>query len=116
MAHINVDTREILYVARQPILDAAGAVFGYGLLYRDMSGAGADTRDDLASARVLTDAVVNLGLDSLTGGKPAFLTLSRPLLLRLAALLPATSAIFELPREIPLTDEIFGVCQELHAA
>ena len=116
MAHINVDTREILYVARQPILDAAGAVFGYELLYRDMAGAEPETRDDLASARVLTDAVVNLGLDTLTGGKPAFLTLSRPLLLRLPALLPATSAVFELPREIAVTDEIFGACQELHAA
>jgi c-di-GMP-related signal transduction protein len=113
---LNLDTRETLYVARQPILDAAGTLFGYELLYREATGAEVELRDDLASARVLTDAVVNLGLDTITGGKPAFLNLSRPLLLRLPALLPATSAVFELHRDIPLNDETFAACQQLHDA
>src|SRR6266498_3430186 len=62
----NLDTREGIYVARQPILDASGQVFGYELLYR----AGADAtscvdRRDLAAARVLNDAELTLGLETL---------------------------------------------------
>lgn len=116
MTQLNVDSRETLYVARQPILDPAGAVFGYELLYRDGGGEDSDGRHDLAGARVLTDAVVNLGLETVTGGKPAFLNLTRPLLLRLAALLPPQAAVFELQRDIPVDDETFEVCRQLHAA
>ena len=36
---------------------------------------------DLASASVLTGAVLDLGLDTLTNGRPAFLNVTRPLLL-----------------------------------
>ena len=128
MPPLNVDSRDTLYVARQPILDAAGAVFGYELLYRDVTGveedlsrrsagsANADPRDDLGRARLLTDAVLTLGLDTITGGKPAFLNLSRPLLLRLAALLPPQTAVFELQRDMPVDGETFEVCRSLHAA
>ena len=115
MTQLNVDARETLYVARQPILDAAGHVFGYELLYRD-GGEEEGERQDLAGARVLTDAVVNLGLETVTGGKPAFLNLTRPLLLRLAALLPPQAAVFELQRDIPVDDETFEVCRQLSGA
>jgi c-di-GMP-related signal transduction protein len=111
---LTVDARETLYVARQPILDAAGTVFGYELLYRDLGQAGEDPREDLARARVLTDAVLTLGLEAITGGKPAFLSLSRPLLLRLAALLPPSAAVFALQRDMPVDGDTFEVCRELH--
>jgi c-di-GMP-related signal transduction protein len=114
MTSLNVDSRETLYVARQPILDAGGVVFGYELLYRDMSGVEPEEREDLAHARVLTDAVLNLGLETITGGKPAFFSLTRPLLLRLPALLPPNAAVFELQRDIPIDDETFEVCRGLH--
>jgi EAL and modified HD-GYP domain-containing signal transduction protein len=116
MTPLNVDSREILYVARQPILDAKGQVFGYELLYKDMGSDDAERRDDLADARVLTDAVVNLGLETITGGRPAFLNLTRPLLLRLPALLPAGAAIFELNRDIPVDGETFQTCEQLSNA
>ena len=59
----NLDPREGAYVARQPILDASGQVFGYELLYRAAADAVScqDPRD-LAAARVLNDAVLTLGL------------------------------------------------------
>ncbi len=115
MTQLQVDSRETLYVARQPILDAAGALFGYELLYRDSSG-GAGGREDLAGARVLTDAVVNMGLDAITGGKPAFIRLTRPLLFQLSALLPPDTAVFELQRDIPVDDETVEMCRQLHAS
>lgn len=79
MAQPNADTRDTLYVARQAILDARWQVFGYELLYRADGGA-ANVSGDLAAARVMTDAVLNVGLDTLTGGRPAFLNLTRSLL------------------------------------
>jgi EAL and modified HD-GYP domain-containing signal transduction protein len=116
MTQLNVDARETLYVARQPILDAAGAVFGYELLYRGTSGDDIEGREDLADARVLTDAVLSLGLETITGGKPAFLNLTRPLLLRLSALLPSAAGVFELQPGIPVDSDVFEACRELYAA
>jgi c-di-GMP-related signal transduction protein len=45
----NHDSREGAYVARQPILDASGQVFGYELLYR--SGADAVSCQDPHDSR-----------------------------------------------------------------
>ena len=71
-----------VYVARQPILDERGRVFGYELLYRHAPGATSCVADgDLASASVLTGAVLDLGLETLTNGRQAFLNVTRPLLL-----------------------------------
>ena len=117
MAQLNIDCREALYIARQPVLDSAGKVFGYELLYRDPAVDGPTRSDDLAgTARVLTDAVVDLGLDTVTGGKPAFLRLTRPLLLRLKALLPPGGVVFELPPDVHVDDEMVDACRQLHAA
>lgn len=118
MPHLNVDTRDTLYVARQPILDDHGRVFGYELLYR----LDADDRIgvpslDLAAARVLTDAVLNVGLDTLTGGRPAFVNLSRSLLVTGAwRLLPPSAAVFELHGDITVDEEVIETCGELRAA
>src|SRR5437660_950438 len=90
------DLRDMVYVARQPILRPTGRIFGYELLYR---GAATDTScnqpTDMASARVITDAVLNLGLDTLTGRLPAFINLNRGLLLEGAPMLfaPGTAVI-----------------------
>jgi len=60
---LNNDSREGLCVARQPILNTTGQVFGYELLYRTGVEAGtSDEEKDLAAARVLSDAVLAVGL------------------------------------------------------
>ncbi|MBI4265904.1 MAG: HDOD domain-containing protein [Acidobacteria bacterium] len=118
MPQLNVDTRDTLYVARQPILDARGQVFGYELLYHVEGDEAASPRLlDLAAARVLTDAVLNVGLDTLTGGRPAFLNLSRSLLLEQAwRLLPPGAAVFELHQHVAVDEEVMEACAALHAA
>jgi c-di-GMP-related signal transduction protein len=116
MPALTVDARETLYVARQPILEPSGAVFGYELLYRDAAERDTHERADAAGARVLTDAVLNLGLATITGGKPAFINLTRPLLLRLPSLVPPGTAVFELQADIPVSDEVFEACRALHEA
>ena len=61
---IGLDSRKAVAVARQPILDRSGRVFGYALMYRGDAD-GMDTSPDLAGARVLSDAVVGVGFDAL---------------------------------------------------
>lgn len=116
MANVNVDTRETLYVARQPILEADGQVFGYELLYRaDSDEFEGMPSEDLAAARVLNDAVLNVGLETLTGGRPAFINLSRSLLLGEAArLLPPTAAVFELHDIMPVDEQVLEACRGLY--
>jgi len=109
----NTATR--LYVARQPILDLKGRVFGYELLYRE------DPRDracfadgDTASASVLTGALLDLGLDSLTGGRQAFFNLTRSLLDQIGSLIRPQDAVIEVLETIAIDDDVVEACRTLH--
>jgi EAL and modified HD-GYP domain-containing signal transduction protein len=109
--------RATVHVARQPILEANGQVFGYELLYRARQTDTACTAEgDLASARVLTDAVLEVGLDTLTGGRPAFLNLTKPLITsQVAVLLPHAAAVYELREDVEVDDAVVEACRDLHA-
>lgn len=111
----NLDLREGVYVARQPILDGSANVFGYELLYRGAAGASAcDGPKDLAAARVLNDAVLTLGLDTLTGGRRAFVNLTRRMLLTEAAtLLPPATAVLEVLEDVEIDQEVIDTCRQL---
>ena len=113
---IELDSRNTVCVARQPILDLAGRVYGYELLYRGSSDATACTADgDIAGARVLSDAVLALGLDVLTNGRLAFINFTRSLLLNGAGtLLPPTSMVIELREDIEVDDAVIELCRNLH--
>ena len=113
----STDPRDTVYIARQPILQPSGRVFGYELLYRAAAeDAACTTAGDMAGARVLTDAVLNIGLDILTDGQTAFLNLTRRLLLDGAAtLLPQGSAVFELLEDIRIDGEVVDTCRALFA-
>jgi c-di-GMP-related signal transduction protein len=101
------------FVSRQPILDLNGRVFGYELLHRAKEGADGDG----SGARGLTDVVLDMGLDTLTQGKPAFLNFSRDLLLSEAGtLLPAKKSVIQLRRGIEVDDAVVAACQSLHGA
>jgi EAL and modified HD-GYP domain-containing signal transduction protein len=112
---LNRDVREGAYVARQPILNAGGKVFGYELLYR---GAAADAScqevHDIAAARVLNDAVLTLGLETLTGGKRAFINMTRHLLLSdFATVLPHNAVVLEVLENVAVDAEVTEACQRL---
>jgi c-di-GMP-related signal transduction protein len=96
-------------------MDAKRRVSGYELLYRAQ---GTDrvctTAGDLAAARVVTDALLAIGLDALTGGLPAFLNFTRELLLEdTAALLPPKSVVIELREDIVVDEPVIAAVQEL---
>jgi EAL and modified HD-GYP domain-containing signal transduction protein len=107
---------ETVHIARQPILDERGRVFGYELLYRQAAQDVSCTADgDLASARVLTEAILDLGLDTLTSGRYAFLNVTRPLLLgKLDTLIPPEGVVIELLESLTVDKEVIDVSRHLH--
>jgi len=113
---IGLDSRKAVSVARQPILDHAGHIFGYELLYRGGAESNGDD-DDLAGARVLTDAVLGVGLDALTCGLRAFVNLTHHLLIDGAGtLLPPENTVLQLPHDLPINDDVTEQCKRLHDA
>jgi EAL and modified HD-GYP domain-containing signal transduction protein len=88
-----------LCVARQPIFGTAGDVAGYELLYGRISSneaAGGVDRSVL-SADVLVRAVIDIGLDQLTGRPVCFMNFTREMLLaRAYRLVSPESVVIEL--------------------
>ncbi len=72
-----------VYVARQPILNEFYAVVGYELLHRSNSDNRFDSSIDgeLATRRLITNAVGEFGLKKLLDGRPAYVNCTRSFLL-----------------------------------
>jgi EAL and modified HD-GYP domain-containing signal transduction protein len=104
-----------LCVARQPILDERGKVFGYELLYRaSAQDSAASGSADHASAATVDAALLSVGLETLTSGRRAFFNISRELLVSGAAgLLPSASVVIELLETVPADDETIEACKTL---
>jgi EAL and modified HD-GYP domain-containing signal transduction protein len=113
---LEAEARNTVCVARQPILDSVGRVFGYELLYRAGSASTECTAPgDLAGARTLSDAVLTLGLDVLTAKRRAFLNFTRSLLLSDAAtLLPPESTVVEIREDVTIDAAVLDACRTLH--
>jgi len=116
MASTGSESSTTLCLARQPILDEKGRVFGYELLYR---GAPGDTSctvpSDLASAQVFTNAVLDMGLDTLTAGRTAFLNVTAALLENIETLLPHEGVVLELLETIEVSPQLIEMCRSLKA-
>lgn len=111
-----IESGKATYVVRQPILDAHERVYGYDLRFRDAEGPQAGD-DDRSAARVLTDAILTIGLDTLANKKPAFLAFSKSLLIDGAAtLLPAEAIVVGIPGALGTDPAVIEACRGLHAA
>lgn len=106
-----------VFIARQPILNHGGQIFGYELLHRSAAqDAVCHEPGSLVSARVFTDAVLTIGLETLTGRLPAFVNFTRELLVGEAAtLLPRERTVIEVLEDISIDAEIIDACRRLHA-
>jgi c-di-GMP-related signal transduction protein len=87
----------------------------YELLFRrTQTVQSCDISSDDACARVIVDAVLAIGLDTLTGGRRAFVNMSRDMLLRGApTLLPRDQVVIELLEEVRGDPEVIEVCTGL---
>jgi EAL and modified HD-GYP domain-containing signal transduction protein len=104
------------YVARQPIVDDRLQVFGYELLCRGSNPDGPWVGSkNHASARVVDDAVLSIGLETLALGKRAFLNLSRDILLSDAlSMLPPDQIVLEILEDVRVDREVIDMCRSLH--
>ena len=102
------------YLARQPIFDAAGNVFGYELLFRSsLENFFRGAQSDLASASI-ADNLFLFGLDRLTQGRRAFVNCTRDGLVRgYTTLLPKESVVIEVLETIHVDEPVVAACLDL---
>ena len=106
-----------LFIARQPIFTAKQAVYAYELLFRSgPANVFPDVDHNHASARVIADSLFNLGLQTLTGGKLAFINMTRDLLLGdYAVLLPRDEIVIEVLETVTPDAKVVEACRRLKA-
>ena len=100
-------------LARQPIFGADGKLFGYELLYR---GARLDSTDKgtTQTARVLCEALGNIGLEQLVGNARVFVNFDQDLLESdFYALLPPGQGVVEILETVEPTPRVLKTLEQL---
>ena len=107
-----------LFIARQPVFTPKHAVFGYDLLFRSgPENVFPDVDPTQASARVLTDSLMQLALGDLTGDTQAFIHFTRALLLGpYVTMLPPAAVIIEVPETVVADPPVLRACGNICAA
>jgi EAL and modified HD-GYP domain-containing signal transduction protein len=103
-----------VYVARQPIVNAAMKLYGYELLYRDGCEDRALFDDaDAATYHVVVRAVLDIGLDALVGVGAAFVNATEGFLSATGyGLLPPERTVVEILEDVVVDDEVKGLVAE----
>jgi EAL and modified HD-GYP domain-containing signal transduction protein len=74
---MDVSKETSFFIGRQPIFNRRLGVYGYELLFRESSQNAAGVQDgDRATAQVILNTLVEVGLEKLVGGKRAFINLT----------------------------------------
>ena len=104
-------------VARQPILDRNGSLYGYELLFREPNCETAGVLDDrAATSTVILDGLFDVGLFDLVGDNVAYVNVSRDFLLSVRPPpLPARRVVLELLEDQIVDDALLGVLEDLVA-
>jgi c-di-GMP-related signal transduction protein len=104
------------FVARQTILTAEEAVFGYELLFRNgVEDFFSSTDVDSASRSTLNTSLL-IGLDVLCDGRRAFINCTRDVLLKdYITLLPSAQAVIEILESVPADELVVAACQRMKA-
>lgn len=102
-------------LARQPILAADGKVFGYEVLYRGIRVDGdAATVSTAQTARVLCEALGNLGLERIVGSARLFVNFDQELLESDCPLvLPPGQGVAEILETVAPTPRVFEILDSL---
>ncbi|MGG3798775.1 EAL and HDOD domain-containing protein [Metabacillus fastidiosus] len=104
-----------VFVARQPIFTKEKGIFAYELLYRNgRENQFPPINGDEATASVIINGFLNIGIDELSNGKPCFINFTENLLhLRLPAYFQQNKIIIEILESIELNKEMLDICKEL---
>jgi len=105
------------YIARQPIFAADKTVYGFELLFRDGEANSFPNIDaDEATSKLLLQHHLLLGVESITGNKPAFINFSEDTLIhRFPTSINPASTVIEILETVPASPELLEVCQNLHS-
>jgi c-di-GMP-related signal transduction protein len=104
-----------IFIARQPIFDLQQKVYGYELLFRSsLDNVFRNAEPNQASAKVMTDGTLVLTMEAISGGKLAFINVTRDILLNdYIGLLPRGLIAAEIPETIEPDLEVVGACSRL---
>lgn len=104
-------------VARQPILDHAGRLHGYELLFRENPTEESFQGNGVAATRSVLDSSLLFGFEHLTAGKLAFINCTQESLERhLVTVLPPQQTVLEILETLDPTPRLFEACQTLKTA
>jgi EAL and modified HD-GYP domain-containing signal transduction protein len=106
-----------VYIARQPIFDRNMSIYGYELLYRQSennSFVGID--DDQATAELIYNSFLVIGLHDLTEGTKAFINFSKELIdSDVPLLLPKENIIIEILEREEATESTLEACKRMRS-
>lgn len=105
-----------IFVARQPILGKDKQVYAYELLFRGAADQfGYQALDgERATAQVLENSLLNIGLAKLTNQRPAFVNFPAAVLLNPFVMqLPAELIVIEILETVVPTPEVLARCRDL---
>ena len=107
-----------IFVARQPIFDNQEKVFAYELLFRRGTQNYYEAANgDQATSDVIANSFLTFGMQTLTGGKRAFINFTSNLLKnQTALLLPRDLVVVEILENIEPASEVIMACQKLKEA
>ncbi len=102
-------------VGRQPIYGSDVDVFAYELLYRGGDSNAANFADgDAATASVMLNTMLEIGLEQIVGSKLAFINMTSNLILgKLCETLPKTQVVLEILENVEPTPEIIEALTNL---
>lgn len=104
-----------VFVAKQPIVNEREEVIAYELLYRgSLKNTYPGIDGDQATAEVIINSFLNIGIEKLTNGKPCFINFTEKLLqLRLPTYFGTREIVVEILESGNGNKDIHQVCQEL---
>jgi len=93
-----------VFVGRQPVFNRQGNIYAYELLFRDGYVNTAGILDGTqASASVLHDTLMEIGIEAIVGGKSAMINFNRELLLsHIPEILPADKVVLEILEDVEI--------------
>lgn len=106
------------FVAKQPIFDDKQQLVAYELLFRKGSEAAFCGIDgDVATSEVICRSFFSMGMDSITGGKRAFINFTDNLLLKeIPLLLPKEQVVVEILETVQPSRPILEACKKIKDA
>jgi c-di-GMP-related signal transduction protein len=104
-----------IHVARQPIFDRKLNIFAYELLFRNDFVENCNSmNNDQVTNEVISNSFLQIGIDTLTSGKKAFINFtSTSLKNNIPAILPKEFIAVEILEDVVPDEEIIKVCKDL---